>query len=82
MTAGFVAASRDALTWRRALGFGLALWLVALVVFFPIIGWGVAGLAVGPRLVVGALVPHLIYAALLWAGARLVFGRGLRQQPA
>jgi hypothetical protein len=82
MTAGFVAASREALTLPRALSFGLALWLVALLVFFPIIGWGVAGLAVGPQLIVGALVPHLIYAALLWAGARLLFGRGIRHQPA
>ena len=82
MTAGFVAASREALTWPRALGFGLALWLLALAVFFPIIGWGVAGLAIGPQLIVGALVPHLIYAALLWSGARLVFGRGSRYRAA
>jgi hypothetical protein len=82
MTAGFVAASADKLSFPRALGFGLALWLVALVVFFPIIGWGVFGLAVGPQLIVGALVPHLIYAVLLWGGAQLTFGRHLRHQPA
>ena len=82
MTAGFVAASREAATFPRALGFGLALWLVALAVFFPIIGWGFAGLAIGPQLIVGALVPHLIYGILLWGGARLVFGRGFRHQPA
>jgi len=82
MTAGFVAASREALTGPRALGFALALWIVALVVFFPIIGWGVAGLAIGPQLIVGALVPHLIYGLLLWGGAKLLFGRTRRYQAA
>jgi hypothetical protein len=82
MTAGFVAASREALTGPRALGFALALWIVALVVFFPIIGWGIAGLAIGPQLIVGALVPHLIYGLLLWGGAKLVFGRTRRHQAA
>jgi len=82
MTAGFVAASREALTLPRALGFALALWILALVVFFPIIGWGVAGLAIGPQLIVGALVPHLIYGLLLGGGAKLLFGRTRRYQTA
>lgn len=50
-----------------ALGLGFALWLVILVVFFPVVGWGVAGLAVSPKLIVASFVPHLVFALLLWA---------------
>lgn len=82
LTAGFIAASRHDLSFVRALGFGLALWVVALVVFFPIIGWGFLGLAIGPQLIVGALGPHVLYGILLWGGARLLFGRTVRYQAA
>jgi hypothetical protein len=71
----FVGFSRDALTFMRALGLGVALWLLVLVVFFPVVGWGLFGLAVGPKLIVGAAIPHLLFAVLLWAGCRVVFGR-------
>lgn len=50
-----------------ALGLGFALWLVILVVFFPVVGWGFAGLAVSPKLIVASFVPHLVFALLLWA---------------
>lgn len=50
-----------------ALGLGFALWLVILVVFFPVVGWGVAGLSVSPKLIVASFVPHLVFALLLWA---------------
>ena len=36
-------------------------------------GWGFLGPAVGPRLIVASLVPHLLFAVFLWAGCRLVF---------
>lgn len=69
----FVAFSRDALTLRNALVLALALWVVALVVFFPINGWGFLGLAIGPQMIVGALVPHLLFGVFLWALCRFAF---------
>ena len=50
-----------------ALALGFALWLVILAFFFPLLGWGFAGLSVSPKLVVASFVPHLIFALLLWA---------------
>lgn len=70
----YVALFRDRLTFFNALLLGLALWVVALVVFFPIAGWGVLGLAVSPKLIVAALVPHLLFALFLWGLCRAVFG--------
>lgn len=49
-----------------ALGLGFALWFVILVLFFPVVGWGFAGLAVSPKLIVASFVPHLVFALLLW----------------
>ena len=43
-----------------------ALWIGVLVVFFPIIGWGIAGLHVSPRLIPASLVPHLLFGFFLW----------------
>jgi len=70
----FVALFRDGLTFLRALFLALALWIVVLVVFFPIVGWGFFGLAVGPKLIIGALVPHLLFAVVLWGLCRMAFG--------
>ena len=71
----FVGVFRVALTFLRALGLGVALWLLVLVFFFPIVGWGFFGLAVSPKLIVGAAIPHLLFALLLWGGCRLAFRR-------
>lgn len=49
-----------------ALGLAVALWVVILVVFFPLVGWGVAGLAISPKLIVASAVPHLLFGLLLW----------------
>lgn len=70
----FVTLFRDRLSFRRAAALALVLWLVALVVFFPFVGWGFLGLAVGPKLIVGALVPHVLFAIVLWASCRIAFG--------
>ena len=72
-TVAFVAVARHALTLRNALGLALALWVVALVVFFPINGWGFLGLAIGPQLIVAALVPHALFGVFLWGLCRLAF---------
>jgi hypothetical protein len=72
-TALYVLLFRDALTFMRALALAIVLWILAIAVFFPIVGWGFLGLAVSPRLIVGAAVPHLLFAILLWALCRWAF---------
>ena len=74
----YIVAFRDALTFMRALGLGVALWLFVLIFFFPVVGWGFFGSAVGPKLIVGAAIPHLLFALFLWGLSRWVFkGSGL-----
>lgn len=70
----FVALSRDRLTFRRAALLALILWIVALAVFFPIVGWGFFGLAIGPQLIAAAFVPHALFAVVLWGLCRAAFG--------
>lgn len=65
----FVALFRDSLTLRNA----LLLWIGVLVVFFPIVGWGLFGLAIGPMLILGSFIPHLLFGLFLWSLARLFF---------
>ncbi len=69
----FVAFLRDSLTLRNAFVLALALWIGVLVVFFPIIGWGLFGLAIGPKLIVASLVPHLLFGVFLWRLCRFAF---------
>ncbi|MCO6440866.1 MAG: hypothetical protein J5I81_07230 [Nitrococcus mobilis] len=57
----FIAAAYPRLTFGRAIGLGLALWVVLLVIFFPIIGWGLLGLGVGAKLIVASLIPHILF---------------------
>lgn len=57
-----------------ALGLAAALWVVILVVFFPVVGWGFAGLAISPQLIVASAVPHLLFGLLLW-GLDRYFGQ-------
>lgn len=58
-----------------ALALALALWVVILVVFFPLVGWGFAGLHVGPKLLPASLLPHLLFGLLLWGLDRYVPGK-------
>ena len=69
----YVALFRHALTIGNALALALFLWLLVLVVFFPLVGWGFLGLAIGPQLIVASLVPHLLFALFLWALCRPTF---------
>ena len=69
----YVGLFRDALTFLRALGLAAALWLVVLVLFFPVVGWAFLGLAVAPNLVVASAVPHLLFAIFLWAPCKVAF---------
>ncbi len=69
----YVSVFRDRLTFLNALWLGLALWIVILVVFFPLLGWGFFGLAISPKLIPASLVPHLLFAVVLWGLCRWGF---------
>jgi hypothetical protein len=76
----YIVLFRDRLTLGRALGLGLVLWALALVVFFPFIGWGFLGLAVSPKLIVAALISHVLFALILWASAQWTFAPSREQE--
>jgi len=59
----------------NALWLALALWLVVLIIFFPILGWGFFGLAISPKLIVASLVPHALFAVILWQTSLLIFAK-------
>ena len=69
----FVGLFRDGLTLLRALWLAIALWIVVLVFFFPVVGWGLLGLAIGPKLIVGSAIPHFLFAIFLWGLCRWAF---------
>ncbi len=69
----YVVVFRARRTLVSALLLGLVLWLIVLIVFFPVVGWGFLGLSVGPKLIVASLVPHLLFAVFLWGLCRFVF---------
>ncbi len=54
------------------------LYAIAVGAIFPIVGWGVAGLAITPKIAVAAIGPHVLYALVLWGADRAVFGRRSR----
>lgn len=60
-------------TFLNALWLALTLWVLVLVIFFPIVEWGFFGLAVGPKLIIASLVPHLLFAIVLWGICRWAF---------
>ena len=43
------------------LGWGVFLWLLMQVIFLPILGWGLFGSAITPKVAVATLILHLIY---------------------
>lgn len=43
------------------------LWIVILTVFFPLVGWGFAGLHVSPKLIPASFLPHLLFGLFVWA---------------
>ena len=50
------------------LGLGAFLWLVMQVAVLPLLGWGLFGLSITPKIAVATLVLHLIYGATLGWG--------------
>jgi len=57
---------------KTALLLALGLWLVVLVVFFPVVGWGFAGLSVSAKLIPASFMPHLLFGLFLWALNKLI----------
>jgi hypothetical protein len=54
-------------SWWRGMQFALIPWLLSLVVFLPVMGGGVLGMGVGagPLPILGNLILHLVYGAVL-----------------
>ncbi len=69
----YVAFFWDRLTFLNALWLGLGLWVVILVVFFPLFGWGFLGLEISPKLIPASLAPHVLFAVFLWGLCRIGF---------
>jgi hypothetical protein len=66
--------------WMRGLRFALIPWLFSLAVFLPLVGGGILGMSLGagPLPVVGNLVLHVVYGAILgtvYGSAESVFDR-------
>jgi hypothetical protein len=59
-------------SFMTAMALAGALWLVILVVFFPVVGWGFAGLHISPKLIPGSLLPHVLFGVFLWALERFI----------
>jgi hypothetical protein len=59
--------------FAKAFAYGLLLWILVLVIFFPIVGWGFLGLNISPKLIIGSLIPHLLFAFFLWLIPKWVF---------
>jgi len=72
----YVSLWRDDMSLAKALALSGLLWIAVLLLFFPIVGWGFLGLAISPKLTVGSLVPHILFALFLWGLCRIVFKPG------
>ncbi len=68
-------------TFLSALWLAAGLWVIVLVIFFPMVHWGAFGLAVSPKLIVASLVPHLLFAVFLWLLCRWLLPRGRKVEP-
>ncbi len=55
----------DRVTIWKGLGLGVFLWLLMQVVVLPLIGWGLFGAAITPKIAAATLILHLIYGALV-----------------
>jgi hypothetical protein len=69
--------------WWTGIRFALILWILSLLIFLPLMGGGVLGLAIGagPLPILGNLILHLVYGATLGAIVALAVGDGLDDTP-
>lgn len=57
----------------HGIGWGVMLWLIMELIVLPLLGWGVFGSSITPKIAVATLLLHLIYGATLgWGLHRLM----------
>lgn len=72
----YVLAARNYLQFFPILAFGLVLWLIAIFIFLPLIGWGIAAMSVaGVKGIPATLIPHLLFSVFFWISCRLFVPR-------
>lgn len=69
----FVLFAHPRLTLARIAVLSAALYLFALAVFVPVVGWGFLGAAIGPRIASGLAITHALFGLFLWLSCRLLF---------
>jgi hypothetical protein len=72
--------------WKRGVKFAMVPWLFSLIVFLPVIGGGFLGLGLGagPLPVVGNLILHVVYGAVLgtvWGSAESFLDEPMLTRP-
>ena len=60
-----LAAMSHPVTVSKGVGLGVALWLLMQLVVLPVLGWGVFGTTITPRIAVVTLLLHLVYGVVL-----------------
>jgi hypothetical protein len=56
--------ARPVTLWK-GLALGVGLWALMQVTFLPLLGWGLFGTAITPKIAVATLVLHLVYGSVL-----------------
>lgn len=69
----FIVLFRPRLAFSSALLMAAGLWIFALLAFVPFVGWGFFGMAVGPRIAIGLLINHALFALFLWGLSKAFF---------
>lgn len=62
------------LTFARVAALAIFLLALVYIVIFPFIGWGFFGMAIGPAVLAGGFITHLLFAIVLWTLAHWTFG--------
>ena len=52
----------------KGFGWGIVLWIIMQLIVLPILGWGIFGSSVTPKIAIATLILHLIYGGILGWG--------------
>lgn len=69
----FIVFFRPKLKFSSVVLLAAGLWIFALLAFAPFVGWGFFGMVVGPRIAIGLLVNHALFALFLWGLSKAFF---------